>query len=967
MAEHIHLQFRPSLIIFVGKAGRDIHNYFGLDNLLAYLDAPLRQSVGLLHIDTAGQGSDTAHVLPSGSPLQNDPDFPVGSGAWEEMIYRSLLSVQLDRRRLAINSAGYAVPDPRAQIYIVGELTDENAPWMAYVLRLVREQIQSHRFDTMVCYILNSYQATENHSATLSRSWEANRQLEWHQYALANFSYLYEYMITHPFPTFLSQDEVHYVSAEALFALVSTGIAAVPVFQDEMRLPPTLQNYSDYVGGLTTSMIRFPRQSVSRYSSAQLSSELMQKWYEDLDKSDISDQERRLLQAQASAVTQEVRNWIDDTVPRPASGENLWPTLGVLRTKNATTKGWRYARQLDAHRQLADQSAKLFKTLVFANVSREYHAQRQKTESWLEIADRRLLSAVDAFVNWESLARIAWDATSERIGNDFSIQVDKLWPVSNNGFEKARIYVVELDNQLTSLADRVTQWRTRHHQHYRQDQSRFSQLSQEGPWIIDAEDASIKGASVTSAKPTWAGQGPGAHSTHHQPTFSHTPGSSGGAPSPAPRPVGPQHLPPAEEEISLNLKRRIGWKQKQIPVLPSLGATSFLGWLTSAFALVALSLPLNLLIVANAALALAFVMGSMALRWQREDQFRNAQKELLEFYRRYYAFRCESREDIQRMNLMRILRTRVTNMRVRLETIYDFIMYIQQSATQETQKVENDLFNGPTGVRDIFVANGERLEQHGNHRLHNIAKQVTQLRLNRPVEDWHRTLDEMKDKLIETLRQNTVSLIEATPGEAQEHIYNFTARVVNRYLTGSLVDISATLDKPEIWRAVLDRAIKPLYFSQVGIREPRLLFICGSKKDLNTSRPYIPNDAITVETNSTEWLMVVAFFRGGSPTAINADKLFLPWVPPTPGSGGGSGPSDPGGSSGPGAASTAAAASVPAPGPSLLSSSSQPGNTQQADESNTTLRRLRPSSRPRISAPQRGGINSIGDDTTQKK
>src|SRR6266436_6794062 len=113
MPERIKVQFRPSLIIFVGEAGKRIRDYLSHDMLLANLDTPLQQSVGLLEITTEGENADPYHAdpFPAGEQFPEDEDAPKKGGPLEALIEASLRSVQLDRRRLAISSEDYSVPN----------------------------------------------------------------------------------------------------------------------------------------------------------------------------------------------------------------------------------------------------------------------------------------------------------------------------------------------------------------------------------------------------------------------------------------------------------------------------------------------------------------------------------------------------------------------------------------------------------------------------------------------------------------------------------------------------------------------------------------------------------------------------------------------------------------------------------------------------------------------------------------
>ena len=132
----------------------------------------------------------------------------------------------------------------------------------------------------------------------------------------------------------------------------------------------------------------------------------------------------------------------------------------------------------------------------------------------------------------------------------------------------------------------------------------------------------------------------------------------------------------------------------------------------------------------------------------------------------------------------------------------------------------------------------------------------------------------MRHELIVRTRGNNVNLLTLDDDELQQYLYNFMAEVVNEYLIGSLVNIGAALDKQEIWDEVWRRVGQPMYYAGVGLLDPKEIFVCGRPPDLKRSKAYIPPKAIQVRTNSEEWLIVVASYRGGQPTKLVVDKLF---------------------------------------------------------------------------------------------
>jgi hypothetical protein len=844
MSEHVDLQFRPSLIIFVGDTGRQIHEqFFGPEKLLANLDQSLRQSVGLLYLQAQ---QNEIEPLPSDAEFPADPDIPRNKGSMQETIYRSLVSVQLDRRRLAVNTAGYAMPNPRTQILIVGDLEKENALQMAEVLRIVREMVLQNGFDTNVCYFLNSYKPLlDDHSPKLKKYLDDRAtSLKWIDYEVANFCYLYEHMIRYPFPVFVGELGVRYATAEALLALVATGISSSLTYDEEMRLPARLEDYGQRVGSMSTIMIKFPRVEAREYCSILLSCELIQKWQDDLNRGHIADAEYKGLLGSASSMVDKIKQSIEDSMPRPLAEKSLCPSLDILRKSNLPTSNLASTRRVDLHYQLLECTKDLFTFFSYEAIYHEYSSQKYRYESWSDVANKRFDKTMEnSYVRWESKARQAWEAASNRIEEEIKDTIDDLWAREYNGLGMARIYVVELDNRLSQLADEIAQWGQRHDIAYQDAYIHFKRLTEERDnWEFD--DIKGGGTSVITNS--------------------------------APSTLGSQCLPAHEEEIAYNLKQRAEWKQHLLPSLSVLIAISFLAWTMAVLMLGLFHLPPGILISLGLSLVAFIAVGGLMLRYQYQQQVTAAQQDILNFYRCYYIYRCEKFEDAQRDSLMMIMRSRVISMRKRFEDMSTFLSNIRSEALKDAEQISDQLFNGPAGIHDIFIANGERLQRHGKYTLNDVAKQVTRLRTTNPLEEWHRTSEKIKNELIRIFRTASVSLIDMTSEDAQKYINDFTRKIVDHYIIGSLVSISAALDKPEIWREVFDRVGKPLYSARVGICEPRLRFVCGCSQDLRKSLQYIPSDAITVETKSPEWLLVAAFFRGGEPTALNTDNLFLP-------------------------------------------------------------------------------------------
>lgn len=899
MRPRIDLRFRPSLIICVGKSGEQIGLHLKAIARFAGLDPVLCQSIAMLQVP---EGSDTAVPIPLGDSFA-DERTPQQEDTLENLVEMALKNVQAHRRIQEIITAGYPVPNPRTQIYIVG---DPSVAWLAKVLQIVERKLEKIGFSTLVSYVLSAYQMRQKtgpldaSSPLLEQSYPpASSSTPLTGRVVANFCYLYEDMLAHPVPTFVSEPESHYAAAEALFALIVTGLTTEPFFEEMMRLSTTFSNY-DNVGSLSTSLIVFPRATVLDYCSARLGVTLMSQWLRDLHELLIPESKQRELQEQAQRTAQNIEGWIKDRRERPlANGpkqhdeKNIsrWPELDILKRESqmlkeivpsseqtATEQKVLRNEQIRLHRRLHEETEALFELFWTDDIKNEYERKRRLFDTWTELVYQQAGKAVDAYKDWDKVTTQAWNLAANRISQEIKYTVDQLWSSDETGFELATIYVDELDDSLGKLAMRQGWWRAEHERSYKEALQTFEKLSN-GEWVVPEDESNIIGTQAgggpAQATPTMKGQGIGVNTN----TGVNTPPGGGAIiGAAAPNTAVYQHLPPDEERIAQRLEQRILWLQSRIPPLPTqiTVATPFILALVLSILAVPIIPKTPLWIAAVTAFVSLLVGGAhWFFRQIHLEKVEAAKEDLLAFYRRYYAYLCEQREDRLRTVLMGPLRRKVQSMRERLDNISDFIREMQHQLDQRATNAQQELFNSPAGVRDIFVANGERLQKEKKNTLEDFAGQMARLRAKEPIEEWHQTSQDLKRNLIAMFRRQPESLMEMSNDKALHQIYEFVYNITSAYCKGPAVDVQYALDKDEIWREALEHAGNPLYRAQVGIKEPQFVFICGRGPDINKGASYIPDAAHPVYISSVhEWILVAAFFKGGSPAILNQDVLF---------------------------------------------------------------------------------------------
>jgi hypothetical protein len=907
MPATVDLQFRPTLIIFVGEGGALVREYLspyygdvhrdkgGVGSrssvalsryhLLSNLDTPLHNSVALLQVVSEGPDPSiiNPHVaipFPTLEVFPNDPDVPRTPNELSVIVDRALRSIQMDRHMISMRSQGYKVSNTRSQVFIVGEPTPINTPaapaptpsgslppvasgnkiWMAQLLHIVREQFAKYKFEVPVFYFINTYGPSEDFSRTLTA-------FNWQQRHIANLSFVYEYQIPYPTPVFVNENEQRYATAQALLGLMATGITSSPLFEQEMRIPANLTDYGEQVGNFSTGMVMFPRAIARRFCGSMLGGGLVEKWQQDLINARVADDARKKARQDARKLAEDIQGWITDMDaygdPRPAAEERLWPNFRILRTNpkahpESELVGY---QQRDQYMQLVTQTAKLFTAFSSEDISEELRQYPDKSKTWTSLAYDRCYTAENKFEVWRQQAKIVWNAMNDRTGIEVRRQVDDRWTDGKFGFEVARVYVDELDDQLVELQERIGKWKAIHDVAYKDDRRKYVQLA-EGDWEIKEDQSNLQG---TNAQGAQAAPGMGNMAVGG--------GGAGGGPWP---PVGPKYLPDEEFNIARSMRARADWKQKQVPPPPTLLFAALLGFLCLVLLLTQYNFSLLVQLVADGTLFVAFGIGNLLFQRKRQRESDEAHEEMLDFYRRYFIYKCEIQEDIQRIGLMRFLRERASRMRSRLDNMAAFLTGVRHGVENHAGELNFELFNGPAFERDVFVANGERLAETGSHTLYSIFENIEHERKTHPAESWHGTLDDIRDALIADVRARNLSLLEISEDDLRELLINFDANIVDDYLVGSLVDIGPALKKADVWRDVLARVRRPMYMANVGIRDARHTFVCGTQQALTSCAQYIPNDAVQVQTKNPEWVMLASYFRGGTPDMVDAANLLPP-------------------------------------------------------------------------------------------
>src|SRR5262249_37501497 len=221
MSNVVRLQFRPTIIVFVGETRRRICAY--VVALCELLPSELHGGVGLIEVDDEMRQARSI-LLPQAEAVVLEEGEP------HEALRTALRMVQSDRKVRSIQGAGYAVPDPHVQIYLVGHTSAQAFP---HLLSVIRDELA----DTSPIPVVSSLQASNvggsiddekktrlaahisylltdmppNPIGVARSTWHADLVPQEGEMSAANFCFLYE-EIGHR-DTFHSQADIEYAAA----------------------------------------------------------------------------------------------------------------------------------------------------------------------------------------------------------------------------------------------------------------------------------------------------------------------------------------------------------------------------------------------------------------------------------------------------------------------------------------------------------------------------------------------------------------------------------------------------------------------------------------------------------------------------------------------------------------------------------------------------------------------------------
>jgi hypothetical protein len=884
MEQVVPLQFRPTLVIFVGATSwlsqgqgnsatgttapqPSVLEHFR--DLCSRLDPALHSGIALLTIE---EGSDDAQLYPLDGTATSNGDAQV-------LLQNALHNIRDYRIGLEIEDAGYPLLVRYPQIFIVGAA---DSAWISKVAEWVNGLLGHDRSLAHVSYMLIEESVQQTQAGAASQASVTSFPVPWRADLLAqgivmpavNFSNVYEELGQSLL--YAQALDMRYAVAEALFALVATGISGSTSFANATGRSLMIANVEERIGSLGTSLIHFPRVPAERYCVDTHAAELVQTWIETIMRPGLSKEQQAALsermREQARQDAGQLSDDLADHAPRPGYSERSWPDLAFLEDDTL------------AHR-LTDATSNIFQNF-------------QNFEEWTVDPRRRQVQAQQALQSWRAVAEAAWLEARRSLEQRINGKIDAIWLEDQPGVNAAVVYAGQFDMLLGQLRDHFTEWRIRHRRTY---EDALLQLQQrgEGPWVIPPGAPALvtqQQAGTMQATPSAANVPPLAAAAIAPPALNAPPANAqqAGAPpglnapptpvtSPSPpgqatSPAGQmQRVPNREQQIINNLAARLPWLRARLPTTAHILAAAAMA--TPALALLALCLlpslwlaaPLLTGIVAATSAAVCMAGGWLYRQW-RLREVHQAEEDLLRVYRLYFAYQCEWWEDQLRIIVLSPLIGRVRRIRARLENFASYLQSIADELRHVAERTEQELFDSPAAYRDVFIANRQILSRHG-YRLAEFNQELARQRRKRPREIWHRAQVSVLEHLRAFFAERGISMIAISQDELIERLREFCRMMVAPYLQGELVEIVAALEA-EHGKQIIAKALEKssvLYRPYQNIQE--LTYYICARDEQREAIPgkSIPDNATMIRSADREWMLLACFWTGGARTRWSDD------------------------------------------------------------------------------------------------
>ena len=677
-------------------------------------------------------------------------------------------------------------------------------------------------------------------------------------------------------------EDVRYAVAEAIFALIASGLVDDPQFREHLRLTmPTVPGgggeAAHRFGTLATARLAFPRMQVegacARYEGAQL----LSTWLIEAEREEQALGSRveaatvgsispaqRFVRALHGAIEDADDYWRGGQPSPPLSAVGVSRLYGFMHV------------QVDP--------ARLFAAFQPSAVAREVEGTSVGVSEALEALDAR---ARLRYGRWREAIGEVWSAEFARRQHAIAEQVEGDLLDGPAGLGRARAYLRELRQGLTLAHER------------QEDAERFRAAA--FARYVRALAAEVAKLAGTSPKPACVS--PGVTCLPAVPSNQLDATASAGLPTPLDTPttladalqaadpttpyVAASPTAPDDSLAALScgsLPALAGSVPASLPAIPLSAPDDASTAMPEALQRLADLLRQQLerrdsLLLAHATIAaictrlplLRHVATALASALPRRPP--RARRLLVGLYVHWWAQVCARAEDAQRRAGLATLMAAVEE---RLAAITRFESQLHAAAIQlraGADRLAQALETDPAARRDVFVLAGHRFSAWHLTHLHEAVRSRRALD---PVDPRHASDAAVGAAFRASLQAGDVPLVERTSATLAEQAKAFGAAVCHPYLSGDLVTVIPSIrlrwedgdsDEQVSLGTLLERAT-PLYRPHPTDNPRRLVALAApAEVDLaeGAARPHAPLGLARVVTPSVEWLLVAQLVSQARP------------------------------------------------------------------------------------------------------
>jgi hypothetical protein len=854
----IPLHFRPTVVVCVGVEGREIGEQLAL--LLPSLDPARRAGVAVLAVDEEAFDSqgrlvgrwfdpDLAAVIEhtfgappsSGTPLTPfTPYTPLpllmvealrGQDARTAAPGESLRRGVLDDSTITrIQDDVSAVSKMSAVVWIAAAV---ESPLLMPVADAIRTAMATEHVEALVLLALANIPPHEPethraHDAICgAQPWESLLLDAAGERALAAFAYLFEAQGEQR-TYWAGRYDVPFAAAEAIFVMTATGMTITHEFEMSLRrsLPQMVKDPYERISGVGACRLTFPRAQAEQYCANRLGAQLMREWSPNETGEEGERQQRKDVRQRASEFVADVSLETNDGDAQRRAGR---PSPPLSSEALSQSRG---------HSQGKPDGGLIFRHFNYS----EFERFISDYQDLPEVLAQQNEKANHGFAQWQDTVRARWEGYEQERERKLGRQANDLMVRGSAGVADARVYMSELNQLLASEQDQLATRRENRELDYEHYLGEMEERAT-GPWLRDR------------------------------------PGKNGGFGDNRTDSNAEKNQAWVDELVEA-LSQRFRWQRSRRPTLAAIiGVTCAVvpaGVMLGQAILPHQWFTHNRLAIPALAAFLAVFSGllgwgySAYLKWQE----RQAAEDLRQLYRRVQSYHCELYEDMRRSALLSGLHHQVRRLLDRLLEWNTFLAGVADLLECDAESIDQDLFEGAIGRRDVLFANRHVLRPY-DYNLRRFEQDVSTKRGSdsiagqkaNGVADWHRSTNTMLPYLRTALKD--INLLETSPDDLRHPVRDFALTVVKPYLSGDMVSIGAALEAmPALESAgIFDRLVRQaaILYQPVTPASRSSLFV-AAREELR--RSIMKEDqaagSVLLHIDDDEWLGLLRLQPGGA-------------------------------------------------------------------------------------------------------